>query len=154
MLYIYILFAEQVVKVRKFSKKNRVDTTTDDDDDEALVKTKAPWIIKKSIRPSVEASVEASVEKKKRAPNPNYSKYAFRKIWNRDFFQLNPFPHKSTCNPFAETEKKLKRSEMLNTAQMQYEKQCLELYSSYCDAVGTINSRFDRCYSDATNSKY
>ena len=143
--------------MRKFSKKNRVDTTTDDDDG-VLVKTKAPWIIKASIKPSVEASVEASVEPpstvKKRAPNPNYFKFAFRKIWNRDFFQLNPFPHKSTCNPFAETEKKLKKSEMLHTAQMQYEKQCLELYTSYCDAVGTITSRFERCYNDATNSKY
>ena len=95
-----------------------MDTTDTSDEDGALVNTKAPWIVKPTVKPTVESPSTA----KKRKPNPNYFKFAFRKIWGRDFLQLNPFSNKSVWNPWAEREKKIKKGEMLDKAQKEYEK--------------------------------
>ena len=121
------------------------------EEDETL-KTKARAIVKSNMKIHVESP--SLTKKKVRKPRSNYYEYAIRKMWARDFLQLNPFPNKSVCNPWAETEKKIKKGEMLDKPQKEYEKQCVELYVAYCDAVGTINSGFDRCYNDPTNSKY
>ena len=119
------------------------------EEDETL-KTKARAIVKSNMKIHVESP--SLTKKKVRKPRSNYYEYAIRKMWARDFLQLNPFPALQPSHPYAKTEIQQKKIEMLSKAAAEFDKQYNFLVAVYSDTIGTIRSMFDRNYNDPTNS--